>query len=35
VPAKTVSGTIVNMQDVPASEAVKQLVSWLREQKLI
>jgi electron transfer flavoprotein beta subunit len=33
VPAKTVSGTIV--QDVPAAEAAKQLVGWLREQKLI
>lgn len=35
VPAKTVFGTIVNVQDVPASEAAKQLVAWLREQKLI
>ena len=33
VPAKTVSGTII--QDVPAAEAAKQLVGWLREQKLI
>ncbi len=33
VPAKTVSGTIV--QAVPASEAAKQLVGWLQEQKLI
>ena len=33
VPAKTVSGTIV--QDVTAAEAAKQLVSWLRDQKLI
>ena len=33
VPAKTVSGTIV--QDVPAAEAAKQLVRWLRDQKLI
>jgi electron transfer flavoprotein beta subunit len=33
VPAKTVSGTIV--QEIPASEAAKQLVGWLREQKLI
>ena len=33
VPTKAVSGTIV--QDVPAAEAAKQLVSWLREQKLI
>ena len=35
VPAKTVSGTIVNVPDVPVSEAAKQLVAWLREQKLI
>jgi electron transfer flavoprotein beta subunit len=33
VPAKTISGTIV--QDVSATEAAKQLVSWLQEQKLI
>jgi len=33
VPAKTVSGTIV--QDVPSTEAAKQLVGWLQEQKLI
>ena len=33
VPAKTISGTIV--QDVPAAEAARLLVSWLREQKLI
>jgi electron transfer flavoprotein beta subunit len=33
VPAKTVSGTIV--QDVPAAEAAKELVRWLRGQKLI
>ena len=33
VPAKTVSGTIV--QDVPATEAAKELVRWLRDQKLI
>ena len=33
VPARTVSGTIV--QDIPAAEAAKQLVSWLRDQKLI
>jgi electron transfer flavoprotein beta subunit len=33
VPAKTVSGTIV--QDVSATEAAKQLVGWLQEQKLI
>ena len=33
VPAKTVSGTIV--QDVPATEAARQLVGWLHEQKLI
>jgi len=33
VPAKTVTGTIV--QDVSASEAAKQLVGWLQEQKLI
>src|SRR5215208_2683845 len=35
VPAKTVFGTIVNVQDVPATEAAKQLVGWLQEQKLI
>jgi electron transfer flavoprotein beta subunit len=35
VPAKTVSGTIVNVQGVPATEAAKQLVGWLQEQKLI
>lgn len=35
VPAKTVFGTIVNVQDVPAAEAAKQLVAWLQEQKLI
>jgi electron transfer flavoprotein beta subunit len=35
VPAKTVSGTIVNVQEVPASEAAKQLVGWLQDQKLI
>jgi electron transfer flavoprotein beta subunit len=33
VPAKAVAGTIV--QELPASEAAKQLVEWLREQKLI
>ncbi len=33
VPPKTVSGTII--QDVPAAEAARQLVSWLRDQKLI
>jgi len=33
VPAKAVSGTIV--QDVPATDAAKQLVGWLQEQKLI
>jgi electron transfer flavoprotein beta subunit len=33
VPEKPVLGTIV--QDVPAAEAAKQLVAWLREQKLI
>ena len=33
VPAKTVSGTIV--QDVAATDAAKQLVGWLQEQKLI
>ncbi len=33
VPPKTVTGTIV--QDVPAADAAKQLVDWLREQKLI
>jgi electron transfer flavoprotein beta subunit len=35
VPAKTVSGTIVHVQDVSAAEAAKQLVGWLQEQKLI
>jgi electron transfer flavoprotein beta subunit len=35
VPAKTVSGTIVNVQEVPASEAARQLVGWLQDQKLI
>ncbi|MDF3042501.1 MAG: Electron transfer flavoprotein alpha/beta-subunit, partial [Thermomicrobiales bacterium] len=35
VPAKTVSGTIVNVQDVPAAEAARELVGWLQEQKLI
>jgi hypothetical protein len=35
VPAKTVSGTIVHVQDVSAPEAAKQLVGWLQEQKLI
>jgi electron transfer flavoprotein beta subunit len=35
VPAKTVSGTIVNVQEVPASDAAKQLVGWLQERKLI
>jgi electron transfer flavoprotein beta subunit len=35
VPAKTVSGTIVNVQDGSATEAAKQLVRWLQEQKLI
>jgi electron transfer flavoprotein beta subunit len=33
VPEKTVTGTIV--QDVPPAQAAKQLVDWLREQKLI
>jgi electron transfer flavoprotein beta subunit len=33
VPARTVSGTIV--QDAPPAEAVRQLVAWLQEQKLI
>jgi len=33
VPEKTVSGTIV--QDTPATEAARQLVDWLQEQKLI
>src|SRR5215218_3537704 len=33
VPAKTVSGKIV--QDASATEAAKQLVGWLQEQKLI
>ena len=35
VPAKTVSGTIVSVQDVPAAEAARELVGWLQEQKLI
>ena len=35
VPAKTVSGTIVHVQDVSATEAARQLVGWLQEQKLI
>ncbi len=33
VPPKTVSGTVV--QDVPAAQAAKQLVDWLREHKLL
>jgi electron transfer flavoprotein beta subunit len=33
VPERTVTGTIV--QDVPPAEAAKQLVGWLKEQKLI
>jgi electron transfer flavoprotein beta subunit len=33
VPDRAVSGTVV--QDLPPGEAAKQLVSWLREQKLI
>jgi electron transfer flavoprotein beta subunit len=33
VPARTVTGTIV--QDVSAADAAKQLVAWLREQKLV
>jgi electron transfer flavoprotein beta subunit len=33
VPEKTVAGTIV--QDVPGPEAARQLVAWLREQKLV
>jgi electron transfer flavoprotein beta subunit len=33
VPEKMVSGTIV--QDLPATEAARQLVGWLQEQKLI
>jgi electron transfer flavoprotein beta subunit len=35
LPAKTVSGTILHVQDVSAAEAAKQLVEWLQEQKLI
>ena len=35
VPAKIVSGTVVNLQEVPATEAARQLVAWLQEQKLI
>jgi electron transfer flavoprotein beta subunit len=35
VPAKAVSGTIVNAQEVSAAEASRQLVGWLQEQKLI
>jgi electron transfer flavoprotein beta subunit len=33
LPEKTVSGTIV--QDAPPAEAARQLVAWLKEQKLI
>ena len=33
VPERTVAGVVV--QDVPAAEAADQLVSWLKEQKLI
>ncbi len=33
VPERTLTGTIV--QDAPPAEAAKQLVAWLREQKLI
>jgi electron transfer flavoprotein beta subunit len=33
VPERTVTGTIV--QDVPPADAAKQLVAWLKEQKLI
>ena len=33
VPERTLTGTI--LQDVPPAEAAKQLVAWLREQKLV
>lgn len=33
VPERTVTGTV--LQDVPAPEAAKQLLGWLKEQKLI
>jgi hypothetical protein len=33
VPARSVTGTVV--QDVPAADAVGQLVAWLKVQKLI
>ncbi|MBA2521605.1 MAG: electron transfer flavoprotein subunit beta/FixA family protein [Chloroflexia bacterium] len=33
VPERTVTGTI--LQDQPAADAAKQLVAWLREQKII
>lgn len=33
VPPKAVSGVLV--QDLPAAEAVQQLMAWLREQKLV
>ena len=32
-PPREVTGVII--QDVPAAEAAKQLVAWLREQKAI
>jgi electron transfer flavoprotein beta subunit len=35
VPTKTISGTIVNVQDCSAADAAKQLVAWLQERKLI
>lgn len=35
VPQKPILGTIVNVQDVPAPEAARQTVAWLKEHKLI
>jgi electron transfer flavoprotein beta subunit len=35
VPARTISGTIVHVQDGSATEAARQLVGWLQAQKLI
>ncbi|MGI9253239.1 MAG: electron transfer flavoprotein subunit beta/FixA family protein, partial [Thermomicrobiales bacterium] len=32
-PEKTISGVV--LQDVPAGEAAKQLVAWLKEQKAL
>jgi electron transfer flavoprotein alpha/beta subunit len=33
VPERTVTGTV--LQDVPVTEAAAQLVTWLREQKVL